>query len=141
METLNLKGVSVNSVQFIPKSSINTAKKRRATPDEDATTACNSSDWCNIVFTFNYPAGCASLIKCRNKYKETVRHTLSVLRSKFQLMIPTVNGSVNVQFTFCSFNSIAPGKCINIISYYWDYLVHVFFFSEPNYSIKFITEH
>ena len=116
METLNLKGVSVNSVQFIPKSSINTAKKRRATPDEGATTACNSSDWCNIVFTFNYPAGCASLIKCRNKYKETVRHTLSVLRSKFQLMIPTVNGSVNVQFTFCSFHSIALSKHSNIIS-------------------------
>ena len=141
METLNLKGVSVNSVQFIPNFSINTAEKRRATLDEGATTACNSSDWCNIVFTFNYPAGCAPLVKCRNKYNETIRRTLSLLRSKFQLMIPTVNDSVNVQFTFCSFNSIAPGKCINIISYYCDYLVHVFFFSEPQCSVKFNTEH
>lgn len=111
MQALNLKGISVRSIELIPKSSINTDKKRRAIYDEDSTTtACNSSDGSNLVLNVNYPSACAPFAACRKKYNETVHRTIAILKPKFAVKIPTANDSLDVQFTFCSFHPLTLGK-------------------------------
>jgi len=100
MQALNLKGISVQSIELIPKSSINPDKRRRAISNKAPTaTTCNSSDGTNLALNVNYPSVCVPYAACRKKYNETVHNAIAVLQPKFAVKLPTANGSLDAQFT------------------------------------------
>ncbi|CAF2890482.1 unnamed protein product [Rotaria sp. Silwood2] len=104
MRELHLAGLTTVAARFVPVSSTNTGKKKRAANLNQCHEGFNKrGDQFIIVFSVGYPAGCATAL-CKTKFDDTVQSKIAAIYFKITLTITFTNGqSLSVKLSLCLF--------------------------------------